>query len=222
MFASFVTDSQPLWYLWCFVLSLAMFFHQKLDKPHYWALACFFTLNWWCERCTTFSQLPLQMEIAWGYFSPLPHEWTCQLMLAPGLWVLCVRLMTPMIIKLIFFCVTYFPCFLFFFFFKTYSMIFILLYSISVLFLRSALDYSGYNLWYICIVINMTSKQLNHSGNYYYSMLYDKCVVFFLFISCICCIFWLCINILIILYKKKSAMHSYTDIGISISIGALL
>lgn len=83
-----------------FVCYQQPFFHQCHDKPHYWPLACFFTLNGWCERYDTFSQLVLQMETAWGYFSPFPHEWACQFILASGLLgFMWLRLMTRMMTK---------------------------------------------------------------------------------------------------------------------------
>lgn len=66
-------------------------FHWQLfsleGKHHYWPLACFFNLNGWSERCNTFGHLIVQMDAAWGYFSPFPHEWACQFILASGVYI---------------------------------------------------------------------------------------------------------------------------------------
>lgn len=92
--------------VWLACLSLAASLHWRIGEPHYWPLACFVTLNRWCERCSTFSQLVERAETAGGYFPPFPHEWARRFRLASGLWgFLWLRLMIPLIIIYILSCV---------------------------------------------------------------------------------------------------------------------
>lgn len=81
-------NSQPLWSFWSLThLFFTGSFFSLEGKHHYWPLACFFNLNGWSERCNTFGHLIVQMDAAWGYFSPFPHEWACQFILASGVYI---------------------------------------------------------------------------------------------------------------------------------------